>query len=160
MEGRWGVGKSVFFTNYANYIPSQVWEAKSPKLLTGTANRLSAYYVPGVCKPLCQAFSNFTGSRHSQGKGGSFFPSIIPPATPPRPDGWGPESFLFFKIGARAPRWLTCAQSLGHIGETMLRTKSGTACLIRKIKMNPKLRTTTAPFPIQISTFNVDKALQ
>lgn len=30
----------------------------------------------------------------------------------------------------------------------------------KKIKMNPKLKTTTAPFPIQISTFNVEKALQ
>lgn len=75
--------------------------------------------------------------------------------------GGAPRAFCFLKQAPALPGGWRARSPWTTLWETMLRAKPGAACLPRKIKTNPKLRgMTTAPFPIQISTLNVDKALQ
>lgn len=84
MKGRWGLGKSVLFTNYAS-VPGPVWELKSPELLTVTAG---TYSVPAVGKPPCGGggggvFLKLYVHLNLPAKAsGSLFSSIIPTPCP------------------------------------------------------------------------------
>lgn len=155
------MGGNLCFSYMMQGKPSQVLESMSPTLLTVTANRVSAYYVPGKTANPASGVLKLSVRPSSPGRPADPSPAHLHPVL--RPDGWGRESviYLFFKISARAPGRLVCAQSLDTLGNNAPAETRDCCAHQENINESQNSKTTiTAPFPIQISTFNVEKALQ
>lgn len=131
----------------------------SPKLSTVTASKLSTYYVPGGCKPLRQGSQNFLCFRFTQ-TAGKDRRSLAPPR-----DQLGGAPKARFKYALSLPGgWFELSSrthTLGNKARGDTEDLKKVDVLIRIIKRHPELKhSDPGPFPIQIPTFNVEKALQ
>lgn len=92
-----GFGGNLCFSYRMQGAPSQVWESVSPKLLPATREATGeALTVSRVTANPGSGVLQLFGRPNRPGRPAGPSPAHLHPA--PGPDGWGPESCIYFFI--------------------------------------------------------------